>query len=128
MTKHRIEKTVFLVAVIFVVGCEKKQTETDQPSPTMAKSAPAQTQTATKESEQPKAVMPELSTPADPDEACGQVIVVAWKGAAHASEEITRDKTQAQAKAREADRKYKASVHNAILDVLISSGLSSAAT
>ncbi len=101
MTKTRKNRYVLFFALLLVIGCEKKQTETEQPSPTKAKDTPAQTQTKEKESEQPEAVMPELLSPADPDEACGQVIVIAWKGAAHASEELTRDETQARAKAQE---------------------------
>jgi len=101
MPETRTKRIAFSIAVLLVFGCDKKQTETDQASPTATKNAPIQAQTVEKKSEQPKAVMPELLAPTDPDEACGQVIVVAWKGAAHASAEITRDKAQAQAKAQE---------------------------
>lgn len=101
MPTYRISKSIFFIVLILGVGCEKKRSETEQPSPTLPKNAPNRTQTEENKSAQPKAVMPELLAPADPDEACGQIIVVAWKGAAHASEEITRDKTQAQTRAQE---------------------------
>ena len=38
---------------------------------------------------------------ADPNEACGRILVVAYKGAAHAPDGVTRDKAAAQARAAE---------------------------
>jgi hypothetical protein len=101
MPKARTKTIVLSIVVLLVIGCEKKQTETDQASSTAVKNPPAQTKTIEEKSEQPKAVMPKLLTPSDPDEACGQIIVIAWKGAAHASEQLNREKKQARAKAQE---------------------------
>jgi hypothetical protein len=46
-------------------------------------------------------VPPAPGTLADPDEACGQIIVVAYKDAAHAKAGITRDKAAAAQRASE---------------------------
>jgi peptidyl-prolyl cis-trans isomerase SurA len=40
-------------------------------------------------------------TRADPNEACARILVVAWKGAAHAAPEIQRDKAEAKARAQQ---------------------------
>ena len=44
---------------------------------------------------------PPLLDPADPDEACGQIVVVAFEGAKYAAPEIKRDKAAAQQRAAE---------------------------
>ncbi|HEX7477835.1 MAG TPA: peptidylprolyl isomerase [Polyangiales bacterium] len=44
---------------------------------------------------------PVLEAPADPNEACGQILVVAYKGAEHAADSITRDKPAASARAQQ---------------------------
>jgi peptidyl-prolyl cis-trans isomerase SurA len=43
--------------------------------------------------------MPRLFPPKDPDEACAQVILVAWKGAPYAASTVTRDKAAAKTRA-----------------------------
>ncbi|MFK7991662.1 MAG: peptidylprolyl isomerase [Sandaracinaceae bacterium] len=44
---------------------------------------------------------PELTAPADPNEACARVVVVAWQGAMAAGDEITRSEEDARARAEE---------------------------
>jgi parvulin-like peptidyl-prolyl isomerase len=46
-----------------------------------------------------KPTPPKLEKPEDPSEACAQIIVVAWKGAAHAGPQIIGDKQQARERA-----------------------------
>ncbi len=56
---------------------------------------PASTQAPSAPAEAPEPAPP----PADPNEACAEVLVVAWAGAAHASDAITRDRDAARARA-----------------------------
>lgn len=49
----------------------------------------------------PQSPPPSFGPIADPDEACGQIIVVAYKGAAHAKPDLTRDKAAAAQRASE---------------------------
>lgn len=80
-----------LACVCFVVACDKSEPAAPvepavpvEPAPAAAAPTPAA----------PSG--PTLLDPPDPNEACGQVIVVSWQGADHADPAITRDKAAAK--------------------------------
>jgi peptidyl-prolyl cis-trans isomerase SurA len=80
--------TALLCVPLFVIGCD------DEPEPETAEPTPETTEVEeTVEEEAPPA--------ADPNEACAQVIVVAWAGAEYAGDEIERDQAAARQKAEE---------------------------
>jgi peptidyl-prolyl cis-trans isomerase SurA len=86
---HRL-LTALLFTALAATGCE------DEPE---AETATAEPETS--EPEAPETEEEEEPPAADPDEACAQVIVVAWAGAEYASDEIERDQAAARQKAEE---------------------------
>jgi parvulin-like peptidyl-prolyl isomerase len=101
MSKNSIVAITVVFVAFLLFCCENKNATPAQPSPLKAEDKTAQTSKIESKKEQHKATMPELLTPEDPNEACGQVIVVAWRGAQHASDAVTRDKEQAKTRANE---------------------------
>jgi parvulin-like peptidyl-prolyl isomerase len=80
--------------LVLLAACAPSQPSGEQqpaPSP-----APAPAPAATPAPAAPSAPAPA----ANPDEACGQIIVVSYKGAAHAKPGITRSKSEAEKRAR----------------------------
>ncbi len=108
---------MLLLAGLIWAGCRKDGAPADQPTepgappPDPAGPAASEAPTplgakASKASEGTGA--DQLLPPKNPDEACAQVIVVAWKGAEHAAEPVTRDRQGAQVRAAELLAKAKA--------------------
>jgi peptidyl-prolyl cis-trans isomerase SurA len=93
------------LAIIFslINGCNNAQEPPSEPPPPPAQSAPrgqpgAKKLEAKGDNLETGSLKPEK--PQDPSEACGQVIVVAWKGASHAGPHIVADKPQARERAQ----------------------------
>src|SRR5690606_25950078 len=87
--------TITCALLLAAAGCgeERAEPSTPEPAPTEAPS--------------PEPPAPEPPA-ADPNEACAQVIVVAWQGAASAAPTITRSEAEARAKAEELRRRLDA--------------------
>lgn len=86
------------IAIVLALGCGSSGEEappTSAPAPSAPSAPAATTPTPTPP---PSAPTP---TAAASDEVCAAVIVVAWQGAAHAPETITRTETEARARAEE---------------------------
>ncbi len=81
--------SVTLLSGLFWVACNK-----EEPAPAAAPPTPA----PAAEPAPAAPSGPALLDPPNPNEACGQVIVVAWQGADHADPAITRDKAAAKAR------------------------------
>jgi hypothetical protein len=101
-----LSKPIVSLAIVGVLvgGCSNTQgppSEPPAPKPQAASQGQRNTQGLETKRDVPAATgaMPKLEKPKDPKEACGQVIVVAWKGAAHAGPQIAVDKPQAQQRA-----------------------------
>ena len=79
-------------------GCSKQEPAPPAPAPEApAPEAPAAAEPTPTAAPEPAAT----AGPVDPnEEACGQILVVAYKGAAHAGEAVTRDKDAAYFAAR----------------------------
>ncbi|MBN1652473.1 MAG: peptidylprolyl isomerase [Deltaproteobacteria bacterium] len=90
-----------IFAAFLILYCEKKPSAGEPRIRTPDKETAVAAEKSATAQGQPRAAMPELLSPEDPDEACGQVIVVAWKGADHAGAGITRDRAQARARAQD---------------------------
>jgi peptidyl-prolyl cis-trans isomerase SurA len=83
------------IACVACLGaCAPSQpSEPQPPAPAAPSAAPAPA---------PAPAAPSAAAPAaNPDEACGQIIVVAYKGAAHVKPGVTRSKSEAQKRARD---------------------------
>jgi len=74
-------RTLALILVTTACACSSEPKPAEAPAP--APAAPAPT-----------------AQPADPNEGCAQIIVVAYRGAAHAADSQTREKPEAEKKAR----------------------------
>lgn len=88
---RRLRRTCLLALLLsFAFGCG------DEPAPTTEPTAAVEPPAV-----EPPAVEPTLAPtpPADPNEACARVVVVAWQGATAAPAEITRSKDEARARA-----------------------------
>jgi parvulin-like peptidyl-prolyl isomerase len=96
-----------LALTAFVIACGGSP-EAPVPAPV----APAPEPPAP--AEPPKAEPPVAAAP-DPNEACGQIVVVAYKGAAHAADGVTRDKAAAATRAGELLAKVKSGTDFAAL-------------
>lgn len=92
-------KTALAVIFSLIGGCSTAKEPPSAPPPPPGSAAPAATGIETKEKSVPVPATPKLEKPQDPSEACGQVIVVAWKGASHAGPHIVSDKPQARERA-----------------------------
>jgi parvulin-like peptidyl-prolyl isomerase len=87
-----MRRTLVPFTVVLALGCGGPPPE---PAP-----APAAPVAAQEPKPEPAAAAPTFPPP-DPNEACGQILVVAYKGAAHAADTVTRDKAAAAARAGE---------------------------
>ncbi len=90
---------VYGVVALFALACGQDAQQA-APQATQAASTAAPTEPAPPPPA-PVPAGPVLEAPANPDEACGQIVVVAYKGAEHAADTITRDKAAASARAQE---------------------------
>ena len=96
-----IALVVLLAFSLFACDDEKPPAPAKAPSePSMALSAGPAASVKKPAAEKPAAI-PALRPPKDPNEACAQVIVVAWQGAEHAQPTVKLDKAQARARAIE---------------------------
>jgi peptidyl-prolyl cis-trans isomerase SurA len=92
--------TVVSVSLFLGAACKEEGAAKKPPAPGPAKAA-----------EPPAPVEPPaapLEEPADPNEACAQIISVAWAGAVDAPEAVTRDEAAAKARAEELLARLKA--------------------
>ncbi len=90
----QIVTTLVILALLPVAACDDKKTPAPAEAPSPSPPAPAPA------ADKP-AAMPALRPPKDPNEACAQVMVVAWQGAEHAQPTVKLDKAQARARAME---------------------------
>jgi hypothetical protein len=86
----------FAIVLAGIVACSEPPASSDTPA--VAPAAPNAVDTAAAPPAASPTAVPTADTSSD---ACGQIIVVAFKGALQAAETVTRDKPQAQARARE---------------------------
>lgn len=87
-----------LALALALAACSGEAPKTEPAPAPEAKAEPAKVEPA--EAPKPEPAAPE-APPADPNEACGKIVVVAYKGATDADAAITRDKAAAEARARE---------------------------
>ncbi len=83
------------LALILLAACGQSEAPAAPPPPEMPQHnvESVHTPTKTTEARSPLSALP--------DEACAQVIVVAWQGAAHAASTVTRTQAEARARAEE---------------------------
>jgi len=99
MTRHPL-CCPLLAACLLLGGCSEKKAPAAEP-PAQPRPAGPEKARETAATEPGLAAMPEIRPPENPDEACAQIIVVAYRGAQHAGEAVTRDQAAALERARQ---------------------------
>lgn len=95
-----------ILALLSAWSCSDRAEPSASPEPTAT--APAEPAKEPAEPAEPAPPPPPaLEEPANPDEACGQILVVSYKGAKFAEASISRDKAAAAARAAELLKKVK---------------------
>ena len=90
MSARSIPWALALILSLPLGGCGEDEPAEPDPAPTEEP-----------EPEEPEATGPTPTAPADPNEACARVIVVAWQGAVAAGDDVTRSEQEARARAEE---------------------------
>jgi peptidyl-prolyl cis-trans isomerase SurA len=88
-----------LLLALATTACSGSPSSPSAPAPAPAPAAPTPAPAAAPTPAPVPAAAPAAA--ADPDEACAQIIVVSYKGAAHAQPSVTRDQAAAERRARE---------------------------
>lgn len=117
-----------MTALVCAAACSKEPAPPEPSAPSAPESAPAAQAPAVPEAASAEPPAPVLDPTAAAEEACGQILVVSYAGAAHAKEGVTRDKEAARARAADLLGKVKGGADFAALAKTESDAPTSAAS